>query len=204
MVPSGDVIIDRKPSRARRYVREYDMKRDSVEIFHRAPQWSHNAVWNRKYMEPKTGHTLRQLSADSEPAIGRKSSPSSDVKDSDIRRAVAALADLPSSMLPDSSFILALGTPAAHNVPPQTGTLAQRALEEWERTLCENKVVAILEQMQAGRPALIQKDGGEMLIAIVLDRPLADAKALVDDNDQDSARKAKSSTYCANDQASRK
>ena len=35
--------------------------------------------------------------------------------------------------------------------------------------------------MQAGRPALIQKDGGEMLIAIVLDRPLAEAKALVDD-----------------------
>ena len=35
--------------------------------------------------------------------------------------------------------------------------------------------------MQAGRPALIQKDGGEMLLAIVLDRPLADAKALVDD-----------------------
>jgi hypothetical protein len=71
--------------------------------------------------------------------------------------------------------------PAAQNVPPQTGTLAQRALEEWERTLCENKAVAILAQMQAGRPALIQKDGGEMLIAIVLDRPLADAKALVDD-----------------------
>ena len=79
------------------------------------------------------------------------------------------------------SFILALGTPAAQNVPPQTGTLAQRALEEWECTLYENKAVAILAQMQAGRPALIQKDGGEMLIAIVLDRPLADAKALVDD-----------------------
>ena len=75
-----------------------------------------------------------------------------------------------------------MGTPAAQNVPPQTGTLAQRALEEWERTLCENKEVAILAQMQAGRPALIQKDGGEMLIAIVLDRPLADAKALVDDS----------------------
>jgi len=59
--------------------------------------------------------------------------------------------------------------------------LAQRVLEEWKRTLCENKAVAILEQMQAGRPALIQKDGGEMLIAIVLDRPLADAQALVDD-----------------------
>ena len=75
-----------------------------------------------------------------------------------------------------------MGTPAAQNAPPQTGTLAQRrALEEWERTLCENKAVAILAQMQAGRPALIHKDGGEMLIAIVLDRPLADAKALVDD-----------------------
>ena len=150
---------------------EYDMKRDSVEINHRAPQWSHNAVWNRKYMEPKTGYTLQQLWADSEPAIGHKSSPSYEVKESDIRRAVAALADLPSSTLPDSPFVLALGTPAAQNVPPQTGTLAQRALEEWERTLCENKAVAILEQMQAGRPALIQKDGGEMLIAIVLDRP---------------------------------
>ena len=112
---------------------------------------------------------------------GQKSSPSYEVKDSDIRRAVAAIAHLPSSTLPDSPFIRALGTPAAQNVPPQTGTLAQRALEEWERTLCENKAVAILEQMQAGRPALIQKDGGEMLIAIVLDRPLADAKALVDD-----------------------
>ena len=63
---------------------------------------SHNAVWNRKYMEPKTGYTLRQLWTDSEPAIGRKSSPSSDVKDSDIHRAVAAFADLPSSTLPDS------------------------------------------------------------------------------------------------------
>ena len=99
-----------------------------------------------------------------------------EVKESDICRAVAAIADLPSSTLPGSPFILALGTPAAQNVPHE--------LAPWhreQRTLCENKAVAILEQMQAGRPALIQKDGGEMLIAIVLDRPLADAKALVDD-----------------------
>ena len=125
--------------------------------------------------------------------------PSYAVKDSDIRRAVAAIAHLPSSTLPDNPFIRALGTPAAQNVPPQTGTLAQRALEEWERTLCENKAVAILEQMQAGRPAFIQKDGGEMLIAIVLDRPLADASSgrpyrVRSRNDQDSARKAKSPT----------
>ena len=31
-----------------------------------------------------------------------------------------------------------------------------------------------------GRPALIQKDAGEMLIAIVLDRPRKDAETLVD------------------------
>ena len=99
-------------------------------------------------------------------------------KEGDILRAVAAITNLPSSTLPDSR---ALGTPEAQKPAPQTGTLAQRALEEWERTLCENKAVAILAQMQAGRPALIQKDGGEMLIAIVLDRPLAEAKALVDD-----------------------
>jgi len=99
-----------------------------------------------------------------------------EVKESDICRAVAAIADLPSSTLPGSPFILALGTPAAQNVPHE--------LAPWhreQRTLCENKAVAILEQMQAGRPALIQKDCGEMLIAIVLDRQLADAKALVDD-----------------------
>ena len=47
--------------------------------------------------------------------------------------------------------------------------------------MSENKAVAILAEVQAGRPALIQKDGGEMLIAIVLDKPLAEAKALVDD-----------------------
>ena len=42
-------------------LKEYDMKRDSVEINHDAPQWSHHAVWNRKYMEPKPGYTLEQL-----------------------------------------------------------------------------------------------------------------------------------------------
>ena len=36
--------------------------------------------------------------------------------------------------------------------------------------------------MQTGKKALIKKDGGEMLIAIVLDRPLAEAQALVQDS----------------------
>ena len=159
---------------------EYDLKRDLVEINRKAPQWSHNAVWNKKYMEPKPGFTLQQLWANSESAIAQKTSPSYEVRDSDIRRAVTALAAVPAATLPDSAFLSALGTPAARMVPPQTGSLAQRAIEEWERNLCENKAVAILERMQAGRPALIKKDGGEMLIAIVLDRPLAEAKALVE------------------------
>ena len=36
-------------------LKEYDMKRDSVEINRDAPQWAHHAVWNRRYMEPKLG-----------------------------------------------------------------------------------------------------------------------------------------------------
>ena len=91
-----------------------------------------------------------------------------------------AISAMPAATLPDNAFPLALGTPALLTVLPQIGSLAQRAIEEWERNLCENKAVAILEQMQAGRPALIKKDGGEMLIAIVLDRLLAEAEALVE------------------------
>ena len=61
-------------------------------------------------MEPKTGYTLRQLWADSEPAIGQKSSPSYEVKDGDISRAVAAITNLPSSTLPASPFSGSEGT----------------------------------------------------------------------------------------------
>ena len=41
-------------------LKEYDMKRDSVEINHDTPQWSRHAVWNRRYMEPRiyTGTTM--------------------------------------------------------------------------------------------------------------------------------------------------
>jgi len=133
---------------------EYDLRRDLVEINRKAPQWSHNAVWNKRYMEPKPGFTLQQLWADSESAIAQKTSP---VKDNDIRRAVMATTAMPAATLPESAFLLALGTPALRTVPPQTGSQAQRVIEEWERNLCENKAVAILEQMQAGRPALIKK-----------------------------------------------
>ena len=134
-------------------------------------------------MEPKAGFTLNRMWADSEPDITQKTSRSNEVRDSDLRRVASAVATLPTSEMPDCAFLKALGTPGVQTVPSQTGSLAQRAIEEWERCICENKVVAILNRMQEGKAALIKKDGGEMLIAIVLDKPLAEAQALVDDPD---------------------
>ena len=74
-----------------------------------------------------------------------------------------------------------LGTSEAIRAPPQTGSHAQRATEEWERSICENKAFAILNKSQAGTTEIIKKDGGEMLVAIALDKPLAAVKALVED-----------------------
>ena len=161
-------------------LKEYDTKRNSVEINRKASQWSHNSVWNRKYMEPSKGHKLRQLWKNSETNISHKTSPSYDITEQDIRRTVEDLAKLPPATSPESPFLRELGKPGQSRGPPQNATLMKRAIEEWERTICENKAVAILEQIQEGRPALIQEDGGDMLIAIVLDRPLPEAQALVE------------------------
>ena len=49
--------------------------------------------------------------------------------------------------------------------PPQ-----QRSME---RSICENKAFAILNKSQAGKTEIVKKDGGEMLVAIALDKPLA-------------------------------
>ena len=194
-VPLGNVVfIDLQHSR-NSTLKVYDMKKDSVEINHNAPR-SHNAVWNRKYMEPKPGDTLRQLWTDSELAIGHKSSPSYEVKEGDICRAVAAIADLPSSTLPDSPFILALGTPTAQNAPPQTGTLAQRALEEWERTLVR-KQGSCDPCTDASRPtALIQKDGAKCSLPLSLTGHLRTPRHTVQETNWDAQReKACVNTY---------
>ena len=90
---------------------EYDMKRDLVEINRKAPQWSHNAVWNKRYMETKAGFTLQQLWADSESAITQKTSPSYEVKDNDIRRAVMAITAVPASTLPELGAVAWLQLP---------------------------------------------------------------------------------------------
>ena len=51
--------------------------------------------------------------------------------------------------------------------------------EEWERNICNNQMFAVLYQMQAARLPIIKKDGGEMLVAMVLDGPFVEVPSLV-------------------------
>ena len=131
-------------------------------------------------MEPLLGNDLRNMWQECEPAIGRKIAASYDISANDIRRCVASITTLPPPSAPESPFFLTLGTPAQQQCPPLNSTLAQRTKEEWARTLCENKAVAIIQRMQEGKPALIPKECEEILIAIALDRPLKEAQRLVE------------------------
>ena len=90
----------------------------------------------------------------------------------------------PSARQPEQKLLRALGTEDVYTAPPQTSALSLRAAEEWERYICENQAFSILHQAQEGRQELMKKDGGEMLVSIVLDRPLDEAKALVEDPDR--------------------
>ena len=132
--------------------------------------------------EPQSdiGQTRGKKNAEAD--ITQKTSRSNEIRDSDLRRVASAVTSLPTPKMADSPFLKALGTSTIRTAPAQTGELAQRAVEEWERNVCENKAVAILNKMQEGKTALIKKDG-EMLIAIVQDKPLSEAQALVDDPD---------------------
>ena len=132
-------------------------------------------------MDAKPGKDLRQMWQDHETDIAKQVTNSQAVTYNDQRRAATAAANQPAARLPESTFLQALGTPDIRTAPPQTGSLALRAMEEWERSICENQAFAILHRMQTGRSTLIKKDGGEMLVAMALDRPLADAEALVRD-----------------------
>ena len=131
-------------------------------------------------MDPHPGYTLQQLWDASEHYICRKASCSREVTEEAILQMVRELQHLPQASPPNNLFSQCLGRPQREQAPPQNAALTRRALEEWERTLCENKAVAILERLQEGRPALFQKDGGAMLIAIVMDRPLQETQNLVD------------------------
>ena len=90
---------------------EYDMKRDLAEINRKAPQWSHKAVWNKWYMEPKAGLTLSQMWINAEADITKKTSRSNEIQDSDLRRVASAVTSVPVPQMADSPFLKALGTP---------------------------------------------------------------------------------------------
>ena len=40
---------------------EFNLQRSSVEINRNTTLWSHNSVWNKKFMDPYPGYTLQQL-----------------------------------------------------------------------------------------------------------------------------------------------
>ena len=134
-----------------------------------------NGTWN-----PSVGTTWASW-ADHAPDITKKVTNSTDVTLDDIRRVAAVATSKPTVQLPDSVFLRVLGTSEAIRVPPQTGSHAHKATEEWERCICENKAFAIKNKSQAGKTEIIKKDEGEMLVAIALDKSLAAVKALVED-----------------------
>ena len=92
-----------------------------------------NDIWNQGQISPynNCGRTQSQLYTEN--------IPSYEVKDNDIRRAVMTITAVPAATLPESAFLLALGAPALRTVPPQTGSLAQRATEEWNETCVRTK-----------------------------------------------------------------
>ena len=158
---------------------EFNLQRSSVEINCNTNLWAHNAVWNKKFHGPCS----RTIPAAAMGCLGTLYLPEGfqrDVPEEAIRQMVREIQQLQPANPPDNLFMQCLGRPQRDQAPPQNAELTRRALEEWERTIRENKAIAILEKIQEGRPALFQKDGGSMLIAIVLDRPLQEAQELVD------------------------
>ena len=127
---------------------EFNLQRSSVEINCNTNLWAHNAVWNKKFMDPTPGQNLQRLWDASEHYICRKASRSRDVPEEAIRQMVREIQQLQPANPPDNLFMQCLGRPQRDQAPPQNVELTRRALEEWERTICENKAMAILEQIQ--------------------------------------------------------
>ena len=156
-------------------LKEFDLQRSSVEINRNTTLWSHNSVWNRKYMDPNPGYTLQQLWEEAEPYISQKVTRSREVTEDALRHNVRELQTLPSASPPSNLFVQNLGRPNRGHIPPQNACPNAASGGVGTNTM-RNKAVAILDKLQEGRPALFQQDGGAMLIAMVLDRPLAEHK----------------------------
>ena len=114
---------------------EFNLQRSSVEINRSTTLWSHNSVWNKKYMDPNPGHTLQQLWDDAEHHISQKVTRSRDVTEEAMLQTVRELQNLHQASPPNNLFAQSLGRPKREHVPPQNAALTRRALEEWERTV---------------------------------------------------------------------
>ena len=77
-----------------------------------------SAAWTQKMLKKISNNVLCWL-----PKTGSKNDIESQIR----HVSPQAITAMPAATLPESAFILALGTPALRTVPPQTGLLAQRA-----------------------------------------------------------------------------
>ena len=98
---------------------EFNLQRSSVEINRNTTLWSHNSVWNKKYMDPYPGHTLQQLWDASEDYICRNASKSREVLEGAILQMVRGLQHLARASSPDNLFVQCLGRPQTSNLPTE-------------------------------------------------------------------------------------
>ena len=97
---------------------EFNLQRSSVEINCNTTLWAHNAVWNKKWMDPYPGNTLKQLWDASEHYICRKTARTREVPVEAIRM-VSGLQHLPPASPPDNLFVQYLGRPQRDQAPTE-------------------------------------------------------------------------------------
>ena len=109
-------------------------------------------------------------------AITRKTSRSNEIQNSNLRRVASAVTSLPTPKMADSPFLKALGTSTIQTSPGRKQESWPKGQLKTGNGTCAKTKLAILNKMQEGKTALIKKDGGEILIAIELDKPLPEAR----------------------------
>ena len=158
-----------------------DMKREVIALNPNAAQWKPGAVWNKIFMASAMSKTMREMWREQESDIKGKVTNTVTAKDDGFRRAIQAAAKTRPTTFLSTDFVRTLGTPAELTAPPQSTMHAQRTI--FDRSMCENQAFAILQKIQAGRVPYIKTEGKEMLVAMVLDRPLVEAQNLVRNRD---------------------
>ena len=162
----------------------YDMKRDLVEINYKAAQWTHGAVGNRRHMEPKRGYHMNQLWTDRETDIASRVTSSTAVSVNDMCR-VAAAAAASKLTQPDCLIVYSFGRwepLRSKRLHHRQHHLRSEPQKNGKSPSVRTKPLQFSTRCRLeSRQSIIKKDGGEMLVALVLDKPLATAKALVDD-----------------------